>query len=250
MSALAEAIRIGREAHLPVEVFHLKVAGKSRWGTMKNVVQEIQKARDSGIDIAADVYPCMASETSLSAYFPPWVADGGTGKLLERLKDPAIRARIKKELATDDWENIYFEAGGATGVLVLPASPELKKFDGKTLEDVANAWKKSPEDTLMDFVLTDNAHTEAIDFHGSEEDLKTGLTQLWTSIGQRDGARWMVHSTPPTPIPAGLVPCHVFSAIIAISISFRSRPPSARSLPCPRNASILHSACFFNTEHR
>lgn len=96
MAALAEAIRIGREAQIPVEVFHLKVAGKSRWGNMKNVVQEIQEARDSGIDIAANMYPYVASETHLSAYFPPWVADGGTAKLLERLKDPAVRARIKE----------------------------------------------------------------------------------------------------------------------------------------------------------
>lgn len=182
ISALAEAIRIGREAHIPVEVFHLKVSGKSRWGTMKNVVQMIQQARDSGIDIAADMYPYVAGETHLAYYLPPWVADGGTEKLLQHLKDPAVRARIKKELAVDNWENIYFECG-PTGVMLLPVNPDLKKFDGKTLADVAAVWEKTPEDTLMDFILADNADTNAIDFAVNEEDLKDGLSQPWTSIG-------------------------------------------------------------------
>jgi N-acyl-D-amino-acid deacylase len=182
ISALAEAIRIGREAHIPVEVFHLKVSGRSRWGTMKNVVQRIQQARDSGIDIAADMYPYVAGETHLAYHLPSWVADGGTEKLLQRLKDPAVRARIKKELAVDNWENIYFECG-PTGVMLLPVNADLKKFDGKTLADVAAVWGKSPEDTLMDFILADNADTNAIDFAVSEEDLKDGLSQPWTSIG-------------------------------------------------------------------
>jgi len=96
MSALAEAIRIGREANLPVEVFHLKVSGKPRWGSMKNVVAAIQLARDSGLDIAADMYPYPAGATALASALPPWAADGGAQKLLERLKDPAIRTRNKK----------------------------------------------------------------------------------------------------------------------------------------------------------
>jgi N-acyl-D-amino-acid deacylase len=186
MPALAEAIRIGREAHLPVEVFHLKISGKPRWGTMKNVVAAIQLARDSGLDIAADMYPYTAGATALASALPPWVADGGVQKLLTRLKDPAGRARIKKDLADDhpDWENLFYDCGGAAGVLISSAeSPELKQFAGKTLDDVAKAWKKTPEDTLMDFVLADNAQTGAIYFMASEEDLRTGLSQTWTSIG-------------------------------------------------------------------
>jgi N-acyl-D-amino-acid deacylase len=183
MEALAEAIRIGREAHLPVEVFHLKVAGKSRWGNMTKIVQTIQEARDSGLDITADMYPYVASGAALSAYVPPWVSDGGRQKLLERLKDPAVRARIKKELAIDDWDNIYFEAGGAQHVLVMPNSADLKKFDGKTLAEVAAEWGKSPEDTLMDLIVADGARTHAVDFFGSEDDLRTALVQSWTSIG-------------------------------------------------------------------
>jgi N-acyl-D-amino-acid deacylase len=187
MAALAEAIRIGREANLPVEIFHLKVSGKARWGNMRNVVATIQAARDSGLDIAADMYPYPAGATALASALPPWVADGGPQKLLERLKDPAVRARIKKELTAGDhpdWENLFYDCGGGSGVLLASVEkPELKEFEGKTVEDVAKAWKKSPEDALMDFVIADSAQTGAIYFMASEEDIKTGLEQRWTSIG-------------------------------------------------------------------
>ena len=186
MPALAEAIRIGREAHLPVEIFHLKVSGKPRWGNMRNVVTTIQSARDNGLDIAADMYPYPAGATALASALPPWVADGGPQKLLARLKDPAVRARIKKELAGDhpDWENLYYDCGGAAGVLLASVErPELKKFEGQTVADVAREWKKAPEDALMDFVIADSAQTGAIYFMASEEDIRTGLEQPWTSIG-------------------------------------------------------------------
>ena len=205
MPALAEAIRIGREANLPVEIFHLKVSGKPRWGSMKNVVATIQLARDSGLDIAADMYPYTAGATALASALPPWVADGGVQKLLERLKDPAVRARIKKELAGDhpDWENLFYDCGGPAGVLIASAeNPDLKQFGGKTLDDVAKAWKKSPEDTLMDFVIADKAQTGAIYFMASEEDLRTGLNQPWTSIGldagemSLDGPLYEPHTHP------------------------------------------------------
>ena len=205
MPALAEAIRIGREANLPVEVFHLKVSGKPRWGSMKNVVAAIQLARDSGLDIAADMYPYPAGATALASALPPWVADGGVQKLLERLKDPAIRTRIKKDLAGDhpDWENLFYDCGGAAGILIASAeNPDLKQFAGKTLDDVARAWKKSPEDTLMDFVLADKAQSGAIYFMASEEDLRTGLSQPWTSIGldagemSLDGPTYEPHTHP------------------------------------------------------
>jgi N-acyl-D-amino-acid deacylase len=205
MQALAEAIRIGREANLPVEVFHLKVSGKARWGNMKNVVAAIQAARDSGLDIAASMYPYPAGGTLLASALPPWAADGGVKKLLARLKDPAVRARIKSELSGDhpDWENLYYDCGGGAGVLLASIEkPELKQFEGKTVEDVARAWKKSPEDTLIDFVIADSAQTGALYFMASEEDIKTGLEQRWTSIGldanemSLDGPIFEAHTHP------------------------------------------------------
>jgi len=172
---------------------------------MKNVVAAIQLARDSGLDIAADMYPYTAGATALASALPPWAADGGVQKLLERLKDSAIRTRIKKDLTGDhpDWENLYYDCGGAAGVLISSVqNPELKQFEGKTVEDVAKSWKKSPEDTLMDFVLADHAQTDAIYFMASEEDLRTGLGQPWTSIGldagemSLDGPLYEPHAHP------------------------------------------------------
>ena len=186
MRALDEAITIGREAHVPVEIFHLKVMGRAHWGDMKQVVEKIQAARDSGLDIAANMYPYVAGSTALASALPPWVADGGRQQMLARLKDPEIRARIKKDLAAEhpDWENFYLDSGGASGILIASThAPNLKQFEGKTLEDVAKAWRKSPVDALMDFVLADPGRTDTIYFLASEDDLKLGLAQPWTSIG-------------------------------------------------------------------
>ena len=187
VAALNEALRIGREAHLPVEIFHLKVIGKPRWGSMPKIVGMIQAARDAGQDVTADMYPYTAGATALASSLPPWVADGGTKKLLERLKDPAIRTRIKQEMATEhpNWENLYLGSGGASGVLVSGfVDPDLKKkYDGKTLAQIAQAQGKEPLDALFDLVLADQARTGAIYFIADENDLRYGLKQSWTSIG-------------------------------------------------------------------
>lgn len=186
MQALDEALRIGREADLPVEIFHLKVSGKSRWGSMPKVIAKIQAARDSGLNVAASMYPYLAGATALASCLPPWVADGGTAKLLARLHDPADRRRIKADMAADHpgWENLYFDSGGPTGVMISGVvNPDLKKYDGKTVAQMAAAEKKDPLDALLDFVIADNAQTGALYFIASEQDLQYGLKQPWTSIG-------------------------------------------------------------------
>jgi N-acyl-D-aspartate/D-glutamate deacylase len=127
----------------------------------------------------------------LASALPPWVADGGTAKLLERLKDPQIRARIKTEMAADhpDWENLYFDCGGGSGIMLAGVeNPSLKKYNGKTVADVAKAEGKSELDALFDFVLADKAQTAALYFMASEEDLMVGLRQRWTSIGLDAGS--------------------------------------------------------------
>jgi N-acyl-D-amino-acid deacylase len=186
MQALDEALEIGREANLPVEIFHLKVSGKTRWGSMPKVVAKIQAARDSGENVAASMYPYLAGATALASCLPPWVANGGTDKLLERLHDPATRRRIKTEMAADHpgWENLYFDSGGPTGVMISGVvNPDLKKYDGKTVAQMAAAEKKDPLDALFDFVIADNAQTGALYFIANEQDLQYGLKQPWTSIG-------------------------------------------------------------------
>jgi N-acyl-D-amino-acid deacylase len=115
------------------------------------------------------------------------VADGGLNKLLERLRDPAVRQRIKTEMsATGErtWENLYLDSGGAPGVMVASVvNPELKQYAGNTVAEIAAMQKKDPLDTLMDFVLADKGLSQAMYFIASEEDLQTGLRQSWTSIG-------------------------------------------------------------------
>src|SRR5712671_5505091 len=226
VAAVREALRIGEEAQLPVEIFHLKVSGKSRAGKMVEVVRMIQEARDRGQDVTADMYPYLAGMTALASSLPPWVADGGLNKLLERLQDPAVRQRIKTEMsATGErtWENLYLDSGGAPGVMVSSVvNPELKQFTGKTVAEIAQAQKaadgksatqsvadrksaqqkKDPLDTLMDFVLADKGLSSALYFIASEEDLQTGLRQPWTSIGldinemSLDGPLFEAHTHP------------------------------------------------------
>jgi len=204
-AAIEEALRIGREAHVPVEIFHLKVIGKPRWGSMPKIVAMIQRARDAGQDVSADMYPYVAGGTALASSLPPWVAEGGTEKLLERLKDPAIRARIKHEMATEhpDWENLYLGSGGPSGVLVSGIeNPDLKKYDGQTISQIAAKQNKTPLDTLFDLVLGDKALTGALYFIANENDLRYGLKQPWTSIGldaselSLDGPLFEPHSHP------------------------------------------------------
>src|SRR6476620_2606566 len=187
VAAVREALRIGQEAGLPVEIFHLKVSGKSRAGKMIEIVRMIQEARDRGQDVTADMYPYLAGATALASSLPPWVADGGLNKLLERLHDPAVRQRIKTEMsATGErtWENLYLDAGGAQGVMVASVvNANLKRYTGKTVAEIAALQKKDPLDALMDFVLADKGLSGALYFIASEEDLQTGLRQPWTSIG-------------------------------------------------------------------
>jgi len=204
-AAIDEALRIGQEAHLPVEIFHLKVIGKPRWGSMPKIVAKIQGARDAGQDVSADMYPYVAGGTALASSLPPWVAEGGTQKLLERLKDPQTRARIKREMATEhpDWENLYLGSGGASGVLISGIeNPDLKKCDGQTLAQIAASQNKAPLDALFDLVLADKAQTGALYFIANENDLRYGLKQSWTSIGldaselSMDGPLFEPHSHP------------------------------------------------------
>jgi N-acyl-D-amino-acid deacylase len=183
--AIAEALRIGREANLPVEIFHLKVSGKTRWGNMPKIVGQIQDARDAGQDVTADLYPYIAGGTARAASLPPWVADGGMEKLLQRLSEPATRGRIKAEMAADhpEWENIFFDSGDGAGVMVSGVeNPELKQFNGKTIAEIARAQNKSELDTLFDFIIADKGQAGALYFMANENDLVYGLKQPWTSL--------------------------------------------------------------------
>ncbi len=183
--ALDEAIRIGREAGIPVEVWHLKAAGRANWGRMGEIVSHIDAGRRSGVDISADTYAYTAWFNSFSAFIPPWAHDGGEQKMVGRLKDPATRARIRKEVETPskEWDNEWQEVPGPEAILICVVhNPELLPLQGKTLGTIAKLWGKDPIDTLFDLLIKDDAYTYVAVFGMSEPDVELALLQPWTSV--------------------------------------------------------------------
>ena len=154
-ASLDEVFRIAREAEIPAQVYHLKTSGKPNWGRMPAVLKRLEEARAAGLDVSADQYPYIAGQNSLDANLPLWVRDGGRDKMIERLKDPALRARVKADVVREDrsWENQYLGSGGAGGVLIVSVvNPALKKYEGRTLEQIAKDEGKDPVDVIMDIV--------------------------------------------------------------------------------------------------
>jgi N-acyl-D-amino-acid deacylase len=185
LTALDEAVRIGREAHIPVEIWHLKAAGKPSWGKMPEIVAKIEEARRSGVDIAANTYAYPAWYNGLSAFVPPWAHDGGVKKLVERLRDPALRVRIRKDMETPStaWDNEWQEIPGPEAVLLCTVhNPALRPLVGKNLAEIAKQRGKDPIDTLFDLLVEDDAFTSVAVFGMSEPDVALALVQPWVSI--------------------------------------------------------------------
>ncbi len=182
--ALDEAFRIGREAHIPVEIWHLKAAGKPNWNRMPEIVARIDAARASGVDVAADTYAYPAWFNSFSAFIPPWAHDGGEAKMVERLKDPALRARIRQEMLTanSNWDNEWQEINGPEDILIsVVQNPKLLSLQGKTVAQVAQAQNKDPIDTIFDLLIEDPGMDVAV-FAMNEKDIALALQQPWVSI--------------------------------------------------------------------
>jgi N-acyl-D-amino-acid deacylase len=183
--AIDEAVRIGREAHIPVEIWHLKAAGKPQWGMMPRIVAKIDSARRSGVEVGANTYAYPAWFNTASAFIPPWAHDGGVRKLIERLKDPATRARIRKDMLTPNaaWDNEWQEIPGPEAILIaVVQNPRLLPLQGKTLAQIAKDRGKDPIETLMDILVEDDAFTENAVFGMSEPDVALALQQPWTSV--------------------------------------------------------------------
>jgi N-acyl-D-amino-acid deacylase len=185
MAALEETVRIAREAHTAVEIFHLKTAGRPNWGKMPQVVGFIDKMRGEGLDIEADTYAYTAWANDLAAFIPPWAHDGGDAKMIERLKDPATRARIRKDMETPSrgWDNEWQEIAGPEGILIASVeNPQLIPLQGKTIADVAKLWHEDPIDAICDMIVKDHAFTGVAVFGMSEPDVELALRQPWVSI--------------------------------------------------------------------
>jgi N-acyl-D-amino-acid deacylase len=192
VQAIDEAITIGEKGGLPVEIFHLKAAYQPGWGTlMRRAGERIEQARGRGVDVAADMYLYTAGGTGLEAVIPSWAFEGGDDKLLERLKDPAIRKRLKKEIVSGSpgWWNIVEAAGGWNGIVLVNArNKENARFEGKSLAKIAKEWKKDPADAAFDLVAQGQGRVLALYYMMSEQDIVTALKFPWTSIGSDAGA--------------------------------------------------------------
>jgi len=184
MEALEEAITIGREAKIPVEVWHLKVAGRSNWGRMKDVVARIERARAEGLDVTADMYPYVASGNGLDATVPQWAQAGGVDAMIKRFHDPASRARILREIREGhggEWDG--WKGRPPEDILIVSVlDPSLAKWTGKRLSQVAAEMGKPPEEALIDLVEADRANVFVARFSMNEDDLQYAMRRPWVAI--------------------------------------------------------------------
>ena len=190
--SMKEVFEIARRANIPAEIWHFKTAYKKNWGRMPEMLRRIETARRRGLKITADVYPYVAGSTSLSACLPPWALEGGTDKMVARLRDPETRKRLKWEISNDakDWENIYLGSGGPGGILIgAVVNRELENWQGKRLSEIAAAQNKDPLDALFDFIIADHGQTGAIFFMMQESDMQAALRSPLVSICTDSAAR-------------------------------------------------------------
>lgn len=183
--ALEEAFHIGREAGMPVEIWHLKVAGRPYWGRMPQVLAKIDSARTSGLDVTADQYPYIASATGLAAVIPAWAHDGGRDSMLARLRDPARRAAIRDSLVgpLGRGENMWRGAGGADGILIASVYEDsLRALQGRRVGEIARERSRDPLETLFDILVADHGRTGAIYFSMNEDDLRAAMVVDWVAV--------------------------------------------------------------------
>ena len=189
--SVEEAIAIGKGANIRVDIIHLKVADQKLWGQMKEVISMIDKARGEGYDIRAHVYPYTAGQNNLRAIIPPWAHDGGNQKMLERLRNPAMRARMKKEIleGLPGWYNHYSATGGGWQGMILVSlkDPKNKPFVGKRMSELLAARGGDPVETFFDILLEESGSVPTVFFHHSEADMTYAMKQPYVSIGS-DGS--------------------------------------------------------------
>ena len=189
--SVEEAIRIGRQAQIPVDIIHLKIAHRKLWGRMSELVARIEKARGEGLRIEANVYPYTAGQNNLAAIIPPWAHDGGRARMLDRLRHPQARRRMRREIleGLPNWYNHYLATGGGwQGMLLVSLrNPRNQSFQGRRMSELIQARGRDPVETLFEVLLEEEGSVPAVYFHHSEPDMQTALRQSWTSIGS-DGS--------------------------------------------------------------
>lgn len=191
LEAIDETMHIASQAGVAAEIYHLKAGGRSNWHKMDLAIAKIDSARAAGLDITTDMYTYVAGATGLDASMPPWVQEGGYDKWAARLQDPAIRQRIIAEMKRDaqDWENLYYAAGGAENLLLVEFKADsLKKYTGMTLAEVAKMQGKSPEETAIDLVVHDGTRVGVVYFMMSEDNVRKQIKLPYMSFGSDAGA--------------------------------------------------------------
>ena len=189
--AIDEAIQVGKGAGIPVDIIHMKIAHQKLWGRASEIIAMVQKARDQGHDIRANVYPYTAGQNNLSSIVPPWAHDGGREKMLERLGDPAARNRMRDEVMNGlpNWYNHYLATGDGWGGMILVSLKHERNtpFQGRRMSELIAARGGHPADVLFDVLIEENGSVPTVFFHHSEADMQLILQQPWTSIGS-DGS--------------------------------------------------------------
>jgi len=189
-NAIDEAIGIGRDAQLPVVIYHLKVGAKANWGRMGEAVSAINRANAAGVRVSATMYPYTAGGTGLAATLPLWVQEGGREKMLERLKDPATRARARQEIETkiDGWENLLM-ATTFDGIQVASVPRDFdQSIIGKRISQLAAERKADPWDVYFSLLVDTGGRVGALYHMMSEADVMTGLRAPFVSIGTDSAA--------------------------------------------------------------
>ncbi|HSU85449.1 MAG TPA: D-aminoacylase [Chthoniobacterales bacterium] len=192
LQAVDELIRISREAKIPAEIYHIKAAGKSNWPKLDALLAKIEAAQKEGLKITADMYTYTAAGTGLDACLPPWTEDGGYPALFKRLRDPATRAKIAKEVKapSDAWENLYLATGSPDKILLFGfKSEKLKSLTGKSLAEVAKMRGKDPIETIMDLIAEDESRIDTIYFLMSEENVRKEIAKPWISFGSDEASQ-------------------------------------------------------------
>ena len=184
LQSVDELIEIARRSHAPAEIYHLKLGGRENWGRYDEVIRRIEAARAQGIRITADMYTYVAGATGLDASMPLWVQAGGREAWIQRLRDPAIRARVAAEMRRpgQGWENLYYGAGSDGMLFTDFRNPALRQYVGKTLAEVARLRGTSPEDTIMDLVVEDGSRVGTIYFLMSEDNVRREVQLPWVSF--------------------------------------------------------------------
>jgi N-acyl-D-amino-acid deacylase len=192
LEAFDELLRIAREANIPAEIYHIKAAGQQNWGKIDNLISGVEAAQKEGLKIRANMYTYTAAGTGLDACLPPWTEDGGYPALFKRLRDPATREKIAAQVKTptDEWENLYLDAGSPDKILLVGfKSQKLKPLTGKSLAEVAKMRGKDPIETIIDLIAEDESRIDSVYFLMSEENVKKEIVKPWISFGSDEASQ-------------------------------------------------------------